>query len=138
MIVGTTPRISRSATRDHGRPAWREVGKPHHGQAKPDIDSLIADKPKDAYDVVWLIDALGPEEAAKRITASLLLAGDLAADVLGQFDRLVTDQFRDIVAVGPAMYASFLGAADGDAERRHAHGTVAALRKALSAQGIRL
>jgi hypothetical protein len=30
------------------------------------------DKPKDAYDVVWLIDALGPAEAAARIAGSSL------------------------------------------------------------------
>ena len=95
------------------------------------------DKPKDAYDIVWLIDALGPAEAAKQIAASPLLAGDMAADVLGQLDRLITDQFRDIAAAGPAMYASFLGADDSDAERRHAHGTVAALGMALHAQEIR-
>ena len=32
-------------------------------------------KPKDAYDVVWLLDALGPEEAAARISCSPLLEG---------------------------------------------------------------
>jgi hypothetical protein len=94
------------------------------------------DKPKDAYDVVWLIDALGPEEAAKRVAMSPLLAGDLAADVLGQFSRLITDQFRDIEAAGPAMYSSFLGADNSDAEQRHAHGTVAALGKALRGLGV--
>lgn len=94
------------------------------------------DKPKDAYDVVWLIDVLGPAEAAARIAASPLLAGDLAADALGQLNRLTTDQFRDLAAAGPAMYASFLGADDSDGERRHAHGTVAALAKALRARGI--
>ena len=33
------------------------------------------DKPKDAYDVVWLTDALGPDQAAEAIAASPLLAG---------------------------------------------------------------
>jgi hypothetical protein len=53
MIAGTTPRISRSATRDHGRPAWREVSKHITGKAKPDIDRLIADESlaKDDHDV---------------------------------------------------------------------------------------
>jgi hypothetical protein len=95
------------------------------------------DKPKDAYDVVWLIDALGPDEASRRIAASPLFAGDLAGDVRAQLNRLINDQFRDIAAAGPAMCASFLGAADSDAERRHAHGTVTALGKALSGLGIR-
>jgi hypothetical protein len=35
------------------------------------------------------------------------------------------------------MYASFLGAVGGDAERRHAQGTVAALGKELRERGIR-
>jgi len=94
------------------------------------------DKPKDAYDVVWLIDALGPSKAAARIAESPLLDGDLAADVLGQLTRLILDQFRDTDAAGPGMYASFLGAGDGDAERRHAHGTMAALGKELRGRGI--
>lgn len=94
------------------------------------------DKPKDAYDVVWLIDALGPEDAARCIAASPLLTGDLAADTLGQIGRLVNDQFRDTAAVGPAMYASFLGPEAGDAQRRHARGTVATLGAALRALGI--
>jgi len=80
------------------------------------------DKPKDAYDVVWLIDALGPAEAAARIAASPLLGGDLTADMLVQLTRLISDQFRDTDAAGPEMYASFLGASGGDAERRHAPG----------------
>jgi Nucleotidyl transferase AbiEii toxin, Type IV TA system len=96
------------------------------------------DKPKDAYDVVWLIDAIGPAEAAARIAESPLLGGDLAADVLGQLTRLTSDQFHDTDAAGPGMYASFLAASSGDAERRHAHGTVAALGKELRARGIRL
>jgi hypothetical protein len=94
------------------------------------------DKPKDAYDVVWLIDALGPVETAQQIAASPLLAGDLAVEVSAQLNRLVTDQFRDAAAAGPAMYASFLGADDNDAERRHAHGTVTALGKALRVHGL--
>jgi hypothetical protein len=93
------------------------------------------DKPKDAYDVVWLIDALGPAEVATRISESPLLGGELAADVLDQLTRLTFDQFRDTDAAGPQMYASFL-ADGGDAERRHAHGTVVALGKELRARGI--
>ena len=96
------------------------------------------DKPKDAYDVVWLIDALGPAEAAARISESPLLDGEMAADVLGQLTRLASDQFRDTDAAGPEMYASFLGPSGGDAERRHARGTVAALSKELHVRGIRL
>jgi hypothetical protein len=96
------------------------------------------DKPKDAYDVVWLVNAVGPAGAARRIADTPLLAGDLARDVLIQLTRLAHDQFRDLGAAGPAMYASFLGVNERDANRRHAHGTLAALGKALDARGIHL
>jgi hypothetical protein len=85
------------------------------------------DKPKDAYDVVWLIDALGPERAAEMISASPLLTSEMAPEVLSQLKRLVTDQFRDTAAGGPAMYASFLGGDGGEGDRRHAHGSLRAL-----------
>jgi hypothetical protein len=95
-------------------------------------------KPKDAYDVVWLLDALGPEEAAARISGSPLLDGELAADVLEQLVRLVTDQFRDTASVGPAMYANFLETEDGNVDRRHAFGTLKAFGKALNTRGIKI
>jgi hypothetical protein len=60
-------------------------------------------KAKDAYDVVWLIDALGPERAAEMISASPLLVGEMASEVIAQLDRLISDQFRDLAAAGPAM-----------------------------------
>jgi hypothetical protein len=95
-------------------------------------------KPKDAYDVVWLLDALGPTEAAMRISGSPLLDGEFAADMLGQLNRLVTDQFRNTASAGSAMYASFLDADNNEAERKHASGTIAAFGKALNARGIKL
>src|SRR5258708_7374225 len=75
------------------------------------------DKAKDAYDVVWLIDALGPERAAEMISASPLLAGEMASEVIAQLDRLITDQFRDLAAAGPAMYVSFLGTDGAEREQ---------------------
>lgn len=94
------------------------------------------DKPKDACDVVWLLNALGQDEAAKRISESPLLTGAFARDVIGQLGRLVNDQFRDKDAAGPAMYAAFLDEDSSDIERRHAHGTVAALGRALRTRGV--
>jgi hypothetical protein len=94
------------------------------------------DKPKDAYDVVWLIDALGPNRAAELIAASPLVTGEHAAEVLRQLDRLVSDQFRGTEAVGPAMYADFLEAVSGSTERQHALGSIAAFARALSDRGI--
>jgi hypothetical protein len=96
------------------------------------------DKPKDAYDVVWLIDALGPERAAELVAISPLLTDEMAVDVLGQLRRLTADQFRDLAAAGPAMYARFLGSESNEGERRHAHGSLKAFGQALQRRGISL
>jgi hypothetical protein len=81
------------------------------------------DKPKDAYDIVWLIDALGPERAAEMISASPLLTSEMAPEVLSQLRRLVTDQFPDTAAAGPAMYAGSsartTGKVSGDTPMAH-------------------
>jgi hypothetical protein len=53
-------------------------------------------------------------------------------------DRLITDQFRDLAAAGPAMYASFLGTDGGERERRHAHGSAKAFASALHHRGIQV
>lgn len=96
------------------------------------------DKPKDAYDVVWLLTALGPDEGARRIAVSPLLAAEYADEVRSQLGRLVGDQFRDDGCVGPTAYADFLNATPGTKERRHATGTLAALSRELQAYGITL
>jgi len=96
------------------------------------------DKPKDAYDVVWLLAALGPAEAAQWIADCALLAGERADEVRSQLGRLIADQFGDEAAVGPTAYADFLHADPGSVERRRAVGTLAALRHELSARGITL
>jgi hypothetical protein len=94
------------------------------------------DKPKDAYDVVWLLNAIGPDEVAGRIAASPLLTGEFTADAIGQLNRLINDQFRERDSAGPAMYASFLEAGGSDIEQRYAHGTVAAMAKALRSRKV--
>lgn len=96
------------------------------------------DKPKDAYDVVWLIDALGPEQAAELLAASTLFAGEFADEVQAQLGVLIRDQFGDTTSIGPRQYASFLEADPGGAERRHAHGTLAALGRVLRDLGTGL
>jgi hypothetical protein len=93
-------------------------------------------KPKDAYDVVWLIDALGPDQAAGKIAASPLLAGESTTEVITQLSRLVDDQFRDIESAGPIMYAGFLEAQPPEREFRHARGSMAALGEELRKRGI--
>jgi Nucleotidyl transferase AbiEii toxin, Type IV TA system len=96
------------------------------------------DKPKDSYDVVWLINAFGPDEAARRVAESPLLAGEYTDDVRVQLTRLVGDQFRDADSIGPRAYADFLGADPGASERRQAVGTFAAFDDALALRGIAL
>jgi hypothetical protein len=96
------------------------------------------DKPKDAYDVVWLLDALGPDKGSELVASSPITTGDLSDDVRGQLHRLISDQFKDTSAVGPVMYADFLEADTSDLERRHAHGTLAEFGQALTRRGIQL
>jgi hypothetical protein len=83
-----------------------------------------------------VIDALGPDQAAEMIFKSPLLAGEFAAEVLAQLNRIVNDQFRDILSAGPVMYAEFLTAEPGVMERRHAQGSITALGQALRRKGI--
>ena len=91
------------------------------------------DKPKDAYDVVWVVDALGPVVAARRIAESALLTGRFADEVRGGLSRLVGDQFRDVDSVGPRSYAGFFGDSGVDRRRRHALGTMNEFRSQLEA-----
>lgn len=96
------------------------------------------DKPKDAYDVVWLLDALGPDQASELIATSPLLTGDHASEVSDQLQRLINDQFKDTDSAGSVMYADFVEAKPGDLERRHGHGTLTAFGDALKRRGIQL
>lgn len=93
-------------------------------------------KPKDAYDVVWTLDALGPDIAADRVALSPLLGGEFAEELVAQLRHLVADQFRDIDSVGPTEYAVFLEAEARELEQRHALGTVMAFGQALAARGV--
>ena len=91
------------------------------------------DKPKDSYDVVWTLDALGPDSASRQVSSSPLFDGQFCTDLEAQLRLLIEDQFRDSTSVGPTAYAAFLQADPGDAERRHALGTVAAFGRSLAA-----
>lgn len=93
-------------------------------------------KAKDAYDVVWILDALGPDAASATVAASPLLGGPFADEVRAQLALLVDDQFRDEKSVGPTAYATFLEAEPAEGARRHALGTVVAFGQALAAHGI--
>ncbi len=82
------------------------------------------DKAKDAYDVVWLLEAWpsGPTGAARAVGASSI-AGH--PDLAGAFDVL-EDQFRDIDRAGARAFARFMddGAGDPDLLARRAVGAV--------------
>lgn len=96
------------------------------------------DKPKDSYDVVWLINAFGPAETARRVAESSLLAGESADEVRVQLTRLIGDQFRDVDSIGPRAYAAFLGAEPGAIERRQAVSTFTEFGESLASRGIAL
>lgn len=80
-------------------------------------------KPKDAYDVVWVIAALGPHAAASLVMESPLLSGDFATEVRAQLRRL-REQFETTDAVGPRSYADFLQQPGPATARRFAVGTL--------------
>lgn len=88
------------------------------------------DKPKDAYDVVWLIASLGAERVAAHLRASPLLDTDHREPVIAQIARLL-DQFSDVEAVGPMAYADFLDSGTPEQDRRFAVGALASVRTAL-------
>lgn len=81
-------------------------------------------KPKDAYDVVWTLDALGPDAAATSVSESQLLHGPFATEVLDQLSCLVSDQFRDVASTGPRQYRKFLVGDQSRSAQRHAMGTI--------------
>lgn len=89
------------------------------------------DKPKDAYDIVWLIESWpgGPRAAARDFAARPAFAfpevGAALSDLARLFDR--TD------AVGPRSYARFVSTAGGDQalHERRAHGAISEFIAAL-------
>ena len=89
------------------------------------------DKPKDAYDVVWLIVGLGPAVSAERVRVSPLLQGSMAGEVFAQLARLA-EQFADVDAVGARSYADFLGDENAHVERRFAVEAVAQFWRLLN------
>jgi hypothetical protein len=96
---------------------------------------VLRDKPKDAYDIVWLIEAWenGPLGAAGAVRASAALE---RGDVREALARLATE-FADASRVGPRSYARFTalpGASPDDVARlaRQASGAVRAFVQALS------
>jgi hypothetical protein len=146
LIEATRERVKFPATVDGARvpDAWVHVAGPSSLAALKAF-ALSAEgryKPKDAYDVVWLLDQRGPEEAAvdavRRVTGRPRAQDELA----GALDLLEV-QF-DVAAPGTAWYANFLAnpsdtADDRGARERFAHATVMAfvqaVRRALDSVG---
>lgn len=82
------------------------------------------DKPKDAYDIVWLLEAWpnGPTGAAAAVRSRPVWgSADLALAV-----DILADQFRDIDSAGALAYASFVAAPENDRDllARRAAGAV--------------
>ncbi|MBI4729190.1 MAG: nucleotidyl transferase AbiEii/AbiGii toxin family protein [Acidobacteria bacterium] len=94
------------------------------------------DKPKDAYDIVWLIEnwERGPEGAAAAIRASAAFARDDSAAALARLWGAFSDPDR----LGPASFVRFMadesmGADERIRLARQAVGVVRALQRALAA-----
>lgn len=83
------------------------------------------DKPKDAYDIVWLLEAWdgGPTGAAATVKSNPACDRE---DVRGSFDRLALE-FSGVDRVGPQSYVRFMSTVDDGPEER--------ARLALQAQG---
>ncbi len=91
------------------------------------------DKDKDAYDIVWTLNAYreGPSSVAEAARRSPVVN----ETTVGEAIDLLRSHFRTHEHTGPARYARFeiAGSEDGDERdrlRRYAHGTVAAFLRA--------
>lgn len=98
---------------------------------------LGRDKPKDAYDIVWLLEAWdgGPEGAAAAVRESPALEREDVRDALGR----MTTEFGDVGRVGPISYVKFmaLGGASMDERDRLARQAVGAVRAFTQALDLR-
>lgn len=89
------------------------------------------DKGKDAYDVIWLVEAWpnGQVGLASELRRSVLFEDPLFQESL----RILEQEFSDIDAAGARKYASFMRrpGMDSDQIARRAVGAIRALRSAL-------
>lgn len=86
-------------------------------------DALVGrDKPKDAYDIVWLIENWpgGPRGAASAVVSRSAFTAETRSALLG-----LRELFADVESVGAASFASFFANAERDLlHRRRAVGAV--------------
>jgi len=94
------------------------------------------DKAKDAFDVVCLIRALGPEDAAAAIATSPLFDSEFADETRDQLTRLVDDLFLDTDSIGPGQYATFMESPENTVLRRDALSAVHLLGGELRRRSI--
>ena len=89
---------------------------------------LGRDKPKDAYDIVWLLETWdgGPEGAAAAVRESPIFDREDVQSALGR----LTTEFSDVGRVGPTSYARFTVLTDAgqDEKDRAARQAVGAVR----------
>lgn len=82
------------------------------------------DKPKDSYDLVWTLDAIGPEAAVKKVADSPVITNGEIPVAIGYLRK----NFASVEHSGPAQYAAFEQSGASDEQRallrRHALGTV--------------
>lgn len=90
-------------------------------------------KNKDAYDLVWLIDAWqdGAEGAAQEVRNSSIWGRPELQSALDRLER----QFADLDDAGPRQYSSFVAGENPDLDARHAADTVAAFSRRLRELG---
>lgn len=117
--------------------AFRVSGPTAFVMAK--VGALVGrDKPKDAYDIVWLIENWtgGASGLAEEISGSAIFARD---DVRSSFARLF-DEFATAESLGPASYVRFQrdSTMDGDDLARLARMAVGAVAELRSSLGSRM
>lgn len=96
------------------------------------LDALVQrDKPKDAYDIVWLIENWpeGPAAAAANF-AQRATFNDVTAASL----RRLGDLFGNVDQVGPASYARFLSGDNPELDKRQSVGAVEEFLSAMNAE----
>jgi len=97
------------------------------------LDALTRrDKPKDAYDIVWLIENWpgGPSAAAASFSTRSAYDDTTLASL-----RRLGDLFADADQVGPASYARFVSSRNPNLDRRQAAGAVGEFVAALPEYG---
>ena len=124
LLVTDLERVTRRVTLPDGKGElqfeFRVTGPIAFVVAK--LDALAQrDKPKDAYDIIWLIENWpgGPASAAENFSERSAFNAATEASL-----RRLADVFGDIDQVGPASYAAFLSSETPVLDKRQAVGAV--------------